>query len=83
MDIPGMFGQILVWGGVSQPGHDQSGGGLGMGRDLALGLSKLELKLLLDEPSKSKVISLFCVVIPHSHPQECTRLWQQIQGWTS
>ena len=69
--------------GVSQPGHDQPGWGSGTGRDLALGLSKLDLKLLLDEPSKSKVLSLFYVVIPHLPTQDCTSLLQQIQGWSS
>lgn len=71
--------------GVSQPGHDHPGWGSGMGRDLALvlGLSKLHPKLLLDEPSKSKVLSLFYMVIPHLPTQDCTLLLQQIQGWSS
>lgn len=71
--------------GVSQLGHDHPGWGSGMGRDLALvlGLSELHPKLLLDEPSKSKVLSLFYMVIPHLPTQDCTLLLQQIQGWSS
>lgn len=51
-----------------------------MEKDLALGLSKLYLKPLLCAPSKSKVLSLFYVVILHLHTEGSIKLLQQIQA---
>lgn len=51
-----------LWERVSQSGHDQPVWGSGTGRDLALALPKLHLKLLLDEPGPLPIYVLISQV---------------------